>query len=146
MRIPFSLCVHVVYVCFSSFYISFLHGIQNPCFPAKTILNSTCALPQQHPTVRLKTVYIASSLGRQVLFLPFLHREKLIVNKLFTISGQNGVDITALICYHAIVYKNCIGIQSFAKNNLRRSSRTRRLKIRWGSEQITLSFKEVFKQ
>jgi len=23
-------------------------------------LNSTCALPQQHPTVRLKTVYIAS--------------------------------------------------------------------------------------
>ena len=134
MRIPFSLCVHVVYVCFSSFYISFLHGIQNPCFPAKTILNSTCALPQQHPTVRLKTVYIAS------------HREKLIVNKLFTISGQNGVDITALICYHAIVYKNCIGIQSFAKNNLRRSSRTRRLKIRWGSEQITLNFKEVFKQ
>jgi len=134
MRIPFSLCVHVVYVCFSSFYISFLHGIQNPCFPAKTILNSTCALPQQHPTVRLKTVYIAS------------HREKLIVNKLFTISGQNGVDITALICYHAIVYKNCIGIRSFAKKICEETSRTRRLKIRWGSEQITLSFKEVFKQ
>ena len=44
-----------------------------------------------------------------------------IVNKLFTISGQNRVDIITLICYHVIVYKNCIGIQSFAKNNLRRN-------------------------
>ena len=55
-----------LYVCMLYMYVSlpfiflFLHGIQNPCFPAKTILNSTCALPQQHPTVRLKTVYIAS--------------------------------------------------------------------------------------
>ncbi|HBV79675.1 MAG TPA: hypothetical protein DEF33_01745 [Clostridiales bacterium] len=51
------------------------------------------------------------------MFLPFLHCEKLIVNKLFTISGQNRVDIITLICYHAIVYNNCIGIQSFAKQS-----------------------------
>jgi len=60
---------------------------------------------------------------------------------------QGKTGLTLLLGYVILfVYRNCIGIQSFAKNNLRRSSRTRRLKIRWGSEQITLNFKEVFKQ
>ena len=74
---------------------------------------------------------------------------RIVKNELLTNCSQfqGKTGLTPLLGYVILfVYQNCIGIQSFAKKICADRPAPDGLYIRWGSEQITLSFKEVFKQ